>query len=452
MEGLRMSDTSREIRLSPDLATLSVGAAAISLFGIGSATVGLTLTAATVAGVVLLFLCNLNAKISLVILLCAIGFMPYWWGIVVLGYVPAAALVGLAVLPGALIRGIRQGSYAIVSVLLLAVFIALLIVSGASMPGHGFVLLAQWIPAFLVGYALTQQAGLDFVRAAITVVFTLVAICAIVEYFAGWNPFSGTAPITEQYAKLGTLQARGGITRSEWSFGHSIALANSLALAIPMVLTSKFGAIVRAFALVAILIAIVTTFSRSGLISAGLALVFTLWASKGGLSRQSRTTLTLTVLITTIVAVPWIQGVFTAASTEASRSADHRFRLLDLIPHLNAFGTADGYYETGGVFEWFGVISIDNAFLRLAVNFGWVLGALLLLAAVWIFVRAFRRIVTPPEIALASIMPALLTVALITQFAIFVWFFIGVAAAWTAGVSRSNQDVEAGSNELESAS
>lgn len=428
-----------EVNLRVPATITAIGAIAIVAFVGLSLYVGLPTTAAGLFALSALVLLNLSPKLSLCVFLCTICFVPYWWGVVVFGYIPAAALIALMVFPGALIRALRNGHYPIVAVLSLSAFIALLVLLGASLPGHGFILLAQWVPAFFVGFSLTQQAGHAFVRDAVTVVFCAVAVFAIVEYFGNWNPYFGTAPNTEQYLKIGTLQDRGGVTRSEWSFAHSIALANSLALAIPMVLTSRFRPMTQAMATALIFVAIATTFSRSGLITAGLALALTLWASRNKVSGQSRTTVAMGVLATAAIALPWIESVYNAASQEASRSANHRLRLLELVPYLNAFGTARGYHEEGGVFEWFGVISIDNAFLRLAVNFGWVVGGLFLLAAVWIVYRAVNRKATPPEIALASVVPALLTVALITQFAILVWFFMGVAVA-TAQQSRAARE------------
>ncbi|MCV7416421.1 hypothetical protein [Mycolicibacterium litorale] len=408
-----------------------MGAAATLAFIGLSLRFGLPTTAAGFLGLTAFVLLNLSPKLSLCVFLSAICFVPYWWGIDLFGYVPAASLISLMVFPGALLRAVRGGNYAVVAVLSIGLFVGLLVALGASIPGHGFVLLAQWVPAFFVGYSLTTQVGIQFVRDTITIVFLVVALLAIVEYLADWNPYFGTAPATEQYLKLGTLQDRGGITRSEGSFAHSIALANSLALAIPMVLTSRFRPVTQATVTALIIVAIFTTFSRSGLVTAGLALAFTLWASHGKISRRTRTTVALGVLATAAVALPWVEGVFNAASQEATRSANHRLRLLELVPYLEAFGTARGYHETAGVFQWFGVVSIDNAFLRLAVNFGWALGSLFLLAAAWTVFRAVNRKANSPEIALASVMPALLTVALITQFGILVWFYMGVAVATT---------------------
>jgi hypothetical protein len=439
-----VSNVSHNPLVDPNNAiVVAAGAACMALFAVGSSLFGVPAAAAGVAGLIAMVICNQSAKLSVVAVLLAICFSPYWWGLVVGGYLPVAAIVALAVLPGALVRGVRRGNYAVATVLVLSALVALLVASGASMPGHGFVFLGQWVPAFVVGYALAQQVGLGFIRDAVTVIFTAVAILAIIEYFADWNPFFGTAPNTEQYLKLGTLQSRGGVTRAEWAFGHSIALANSLALAIPMVLTSRFRSWIRALAIALIVVGILTTFSRSGLISAALALALTLWASRSGdVSRGMRVGVPAVIIVTAVVALPWVDRVFGAASTETARSAAHRLTLLDMLPYLNAFGTATGYHESGGVFNWFGVISIDNAFLRLAVNFGWIFGLLCLLPAGWVLVRAAARRASPPEVALASIVPALLTVALITQFGILVFFYIGVAAAMARGSSTIDLTTE----------
>lgn len=417
---------------------VATGLGGIALFTATSLAFSLSVAAASCFGLVALVACNLSPKLSLVVFLTTVCFVPVWWGAEVGGYQPAAALVALAVLPGALVRGLQVRNHAIAIVLLVAAFVALLVVSGASMAGHGFILVAQWVPAFFVGYALTQQAGPKFVRDTITVIFTAVAVFAIIEYFARWNPYFGTAPASRQYLTIGALQVRGGVTRSEWSFGHAIALANSLALAIPMVLTSRFAVWVKSLAVVLIIIAIITTFSRSGLLSAALVFVFMFCARRGEVSRRVRVTVAGVMIATAALTLPWVESVFSAASTEVARSAQGRLRLLDLIPYLKPFGTATGYHEFDGVFRWFGVVTIDNAFLRLAINFGWVFGGLCLIGAMWIFLRAIAGRASAPEIALASVVPALLTVALITQLGILVWFYMGVAAVMARGSSAAD--------------
>lgn len=420
------------------MAILATGFAGLALFTIASFALSLPVAAAIGFGFIALIVCNLSPKLSLIVLLTTICFIPHWWGVEVWGYLPVATIVTLAILPGALIRGLQGVDRGIVLVASLAAFVVLLVVSGVSMPGHGFVFVIQWVPAALAGYALTRQAGPEFVRDAVTVIFTAVAICVLIESYADWNPYSGTMTAAQQYLAITDLQVRGGETRSEWSFGHAIALANSLALAIPMVLTSRFRTLTQTLSIALIVGAIVTTFTRSALVTATLGVVLTLWTLRGQVSRRVHITIAVLTVAAVALVLPWVEGVYTAASAETTRSGAGRLRLLQLIPYLNTFGTASGYHESHGIFEWFGTVTIDNAFLRLAVNFGWLFGGLCLIAALLVFIRAVLGRASAPEIALASVVPALLTVSLITQFAILVWFFIGVAAA-TARRSTKEQ-------------
>src|SRR5689334_14672931 len=117
------------------LAILATGFASLALFTIASFELSLPVAAALGLGLMALIVCNLSPKLSLVALLTTICFIPHWWGVEVWGYLPVATIVTLAVLPGALIRGVQGGNRAIVLVASLAAFVVLLVVSGVSMPG-----------------------------------------------------------------------------------------------------------------------------------------------------------------------------------------------------------------------------------------------------------------------------------------------------------------------------
>ena len=74
-------------------------------------------------------------------------------------------------------------------------------------------------------------------------IFTIVAVLAILEFVTGTNLFITYLPNTTSLFDIwGTLQPRGGVIRAEGAFGHSIALGASLGIAVSLTLGSSFRA------------------------------------------------------------------------------------------------------------------------------------------------------------------------------------------------------------------
>lgn len=292
------------------------------------------------------------------------------------------------------------------------------------------VLVLRWAGAYAVGRLIGHRVRLEHVYAAVAVCFTAVAALTLVEWFGGWNPFllvPGSGSLHDVWA---TIQERGGVARAEGAFGHSIALGGSLALAVPLVLVSPFRPAVRVGMVVLMGAATAVTFSRIGLGTLVLGIVLAVVFLGGGLSRRLRLTLSLTLAAGAAVAAPVVSAVFTAAGDEATGSADYRSDLLALVGRIEPFGVSPAFYVSPTGRASFGSFrSIDNALLLAGLNYGWIPLLFVLAAAAVAIGAVLRRRATAATVAVVAQLPALVTVALITQYASWLWFVAGLAVA-----------------------
>ncbi|WP_435093196.1 hypothetical protein [Clavibacter michiganensis] len=386
-----------------------------------------------VAGALLLLVLRRAPRAAVVVWFAALCAVPVWAG-VPLGafYLPpatvAAVLVILAVVP---VAGFRVSPLDVLVVLMTAAGFAGVVVGGGA--GVGLSTLVTFLTYALPGYALGRFAahriGMASLQSIVAVVFTLVALLAVVEFALGWNPFvliPGNGALRTAWA---TLQVRGGIVRAEGAFGHSIALGSALAIAIPLTLASRFRLLVRLVMTSVMLLAAVLTFSRVGMLGAVLGLALSIVFLRDAISLRVRVTVTAGVVLVVAAVAPFVQTVFDDAGTEATNSSDYRGDLYGLVPGMGILGTASSAYRgsDGRVF-YGGFRSIDSQLVLTGLTFGLLVAGAVLVAlavGVWLVLRGHA---TAATIALVAQIPALASVALITQYATLVWFLAGVAA------------------------
>lgn len=301
-----------------------------------------------------------------------------------------------------------------------------------------FAVLSVWVLGYAFGRILPGWTGLEWLRAAIAVALAGVAALAVIEALAAWNPFVGISQPNSLYAVWGPIQVRGGEARVEGAFGHSIALGCSLALAIPFAMAARLNLLLRICMVALMGAAIAMTLSRIALISAAVAVVLTLVF--GRLARRERAWFGAVAGIGALAILPMISTVMSRAGDEASQSSAYRGALATLVPDIDILGeAANSYTSPSGEHFWGRYTSVDSALLLVGLHFGWIaLGLLLLMLVGALASLRLRR--TPPEvIALIALTPAYLSVALITQYAMLVWFVVGMAAHAMSG-SRAIRD------------
>lgn len=418
-------------------AGLSIAFAVCVVAVLAPAMVGSVYVVAALLALLLFFASVVHPKFAVVVWLTSVCFLPFWVGVDNPFYLPASSLAGLVVLGGAFVKNPWRIGRIDIAVLLFCALCLVCGVVGLSRPGDVTNVVTQWLLSFLIGRLLVQRAGPSFTYRAIAYIFTAAAICSIIEFFLDWNPYYSWVIDNTQYLAWGHEQDRGGIVRAEWAFGHSIALGCSLAMAIPIVLACNFRSAVRTGLIALLLGGTVVSFSRSGMISAVFALLLAMLFFSSKEKTRGRLAVVLTLGAIAWFAIPKILAVFAEEGRRATISADYRLTLIDLIPSMNPLGLAKGYTEPSrGEFYFQGFKSIDSTFVLLGVSFGYFVALLALAGVVWLAWQVIRRTSSAPAISILAVVPALFTVALITQFGSVFWFFLGMLSLHDSVVAQ----------------
>ena len=369
-----------------------------------------------------------SPRLALVAWLTVLALVPYWIGVNVVTYLPATSLV--AALAAAALYSSRSSRVGLVDVLLLtivALYVVSFLIDEATL-GAGFTLVVHWAAGYLLGRVIGTSVDLEWIHGAVAVAMTAAAVLALEEFLTGQNLLAFLKMDNSAYTIWGDVQIRGGLARSEGAFGHSIALGASLAMALPLAIASTFRPWIRGAMVVTILAATVVTFSRTGMICAVFSLVLCVFFLRGYLTLRARVALVVGSLAVAAVAVPFLLATFAEAGDEATDSSSYRGDLLSLVPTMSILGEAESAYRTPTGDTLYGSFhSIDSALILLGLTLGLVPLAIvvtLLVAAIG-FVVSGRA--TASTIAVVGQIPALATVALITQYSTFFWFIAGLA-------------------------
>ena len=379
-------------------------------------------------------------KFALVAWLLTAAFVPFWVRVSSLSLFMPTTLVGLVVVAAlwAAPRRRLNGVDFAVFCFFLSCLVPLFFGGGTSSTVFGA--LSQWLLAYLLGRLVTARMEVAFIYSTIAVIFSVVAALAICEFLFHWNPFIGIGPHNALEAKWATLQGRGNLVRAEGAFGHSIALGCSLAMAIPLTVASTHRPVVKLTMIAVMLGGVAVTISRISMVCAAVGILIMLIFVPSAMTRQVRATIAGVFALAAVALYPFVRDVFAAAGSEATNSADYRQLLVSLVPDISVLGLSPSAYQdaSGDLhFGWFQ--SIDSQILYTGLTYGWfalACGVLALLAGCLFVVR---RQATAATVAVVAQIPALATVALITQYSMFFWFMAGLAVA--TQVSRQSTRV-----------
>jgi hypothetical protein len=173
-----------------------------------------------------------------------------------------------------------------------------------------------------------------------------------------------------------------------------------------------------------------------------LSILFT----RNNLTTRGRVFLTGGIVAVVGAGLPLVDTFFASAGTEASGSADYRLDLLSLFSDMRLVGLSPSFaISPRGDANFGGFKSIDSALILLGLTYGFlplvIVIAMLLIAAILLV----RGKAAPPTIAIVAQIPALATVALITQYAVLLCFVGGLAVACQAlGRTRESLDLRIG--------
>lgn len=374
-------------------------------------------------------------KLAVASWIVSICFVPIWlgFGIGFNGnyYIPPATAAAFLVVAALLPTPRFRLSWADGLMTLVVVCAICSLFTGNTGVALGAVILV--VTYFVAGYVVGRIAPLRvdplWIHGAIAVCFTVVALLTIVEGLAHFNPFVLIKVNNSLYQAWGSIQSRGGVPRAEGAFGHSIALGASLALAIPMTLASPFRFWMRVGMALTMLVATVFTFSRIGMVCALLGVLLSILFMRDAITRRARIALVTIVIIAAATLFPFVITVFDDAGAEATDSANYRGNLTQLFGTMNPIGVASSAEKNSAGVLYFGNFkSIDSQLILTGLTNGVIVLAAVVVALVFGILLVLRGKATAATVALVAQIPAFATVALITQYSIFVWFVVGLAA------------------------
>jgi hypothetical protein len=389
-----------------------------------------------VIGIAGFFILRRSAKLATTVALVTLCFVPIWIGVYpgLNGnlYLPlSAVVVGVAAVSLLPIADYRLGGIDLV-VVFLGVLVVFSLFAGNLAVALAFILTAvtYFVTGFLLGRLAPGRVGLEWFYGLVAVVFTVVAVLAIIEYVTGWNPFISLVSNNPLFAQWGSIQERGGIMRAEGAFGHSIALGSSLAMAIPLTIGSRLPGGLRLVMVLLMLTATVLSFSRTSIIGAALGLLLCLLFLPGAASAGKRVLFLVGAAVAAVAVLPLVGSVFTEAGDEASGSAAYRVDLISLIARMNLIGTSSAVRRSStGEIYFDNFQSIDSQLILTGITSGFVAVTVVVLALVYAVFLVITGRATASTIALVAQIPALATVALITQYSTVLWLVVGLTAA-----------------------
>lgn len=367
---------------------------------------------------------------------------PCWLGFSVplLNFVTPATLAGLPLLLGLGLKGLRMRMTTWDLGLAVCVALGFVAVIGyGSRLSEAKALALGWgIPYLLGRYAGSSHA--QSVGRFVAHVGAAVGGLGILELMSGIHPFThlGTGSPLGFWA---AVQQRGGLDRSEGAFGHSIALGAFLVACAPFVINYLQGRD-RVVCLLLVSSGVLSTLSRGPMLGLVAVMLLTLIPGRRlAISGVSKAKLGWVLGAVGVAVVPLAIHVGNASQDELATSAQYRTNLTSLVGLARPIGLAENAIWSDRLHEYtfLGYGSIDESFLAIALSLGYLISLALILAVLVFALRWVNGRTGPAAISILSQVPLFLTVALITQWMSFVWFFAGWAVSETTRLSTRGE-------------
>lgn len=319
--------------------------------------------------------------------------------------------------------------WSVIDTLVAGAFVCILVgLMFGAVPGHVQYAMLSWLLPYAWGRVVVSRVGIDWVASCVGVAATAAALLAIIEFLTDTNLFV-LLPGVDGAMWTG-LQYRGGLLRAEGAFGHSISLGSSLAMSAAFLLATRWRVTWKAIAFAVVATGTVMTFSRIGLVGIVLVAAFSVLFLGRYIRSTHRAAIFTVTTIALLTALPMVTNVFDDAGEEAAGSAEYRADLIPLIGKMAWIGASPAREVSAyGVDYYAGYRSIDSALILTGLRHGLVPLLIFVVALVVCAWVVFTGRGSPAAVAVLSQVPALATVALITQYANFFWFVAGVAVA-----------------------
>ena len=368
-------------------------------------------------------------RVALVVWLLSMVMIPEWVGVDLLAPVPVPAYcaVAVAALVACLAKSrVRFTIFDAYFVAFLSLALLASLYSGTNKALWAEMAIRWGVP-FFAARIIVAATGVRFAANAIAAVLGMVGALAFLEMTFVWHPFVAWdfSSNAQAFQAWHSIQVRGGRDRSEWAFGHSIALGGSLALAIPFIFASTYPRLAKVALLTAIGAGILAADSRAALLSGALTgvLCLTIFVRSSiirvvGLLCTSLAALTMVPLYGALLQI-WARG----DTAEERISAGYRDQLYaQYLEGISWFGRSRTLDASS-------TASFDSAILRTGLEFGWVIVGLALIPFAVSALRVVAGRASIAEVAIIGQTPLFATVALITQYQSLVFMVVGIAVS-----------------------
>lgn len=318
--------------------------------------------------------------------------------------------------------------------------VALSLVAGASTNTVLGELVLDAVPAYFAGRMLVERIGLRDFATAMATVWLIAAALGYYEAITRVNPFVLIEFPTRAYADWAEIQIRAGLPRIEGAFGHSIVFGVSMAAGIPMVAIARWPSWARIAGMAALVGVTLPSLSRAGIIGAVIALVLSLSIMRTDLTPSWRSATLIALGAGVFIATPVLLSVFAKAGDEQEGSAEYRGQLLILVKRLVLIGASPARTVRNGTVYWEGFRSIDDQVLLAALRYGWAPVIPFIIGALYVVLRVLGGRGNAAQVAIASMIPAFVSVAFITQLSTVVWVIAGASVAASAAEREGRAD------------
>lgn len=367
--------------------------------------------------------------------LFALILVPYWAGVNVGIQLPAVVLI-----TGAALWTLQAVRLELDSADRLMIGMAALMVVMNTAGSVEFydtaVFIGQWLLPYLLGRGLASTLGELRISYTVALWALVLGGLAILEFVTDWHPFVELFAGTNSYETWSQIQDRAGFSRSEWTFGHSIALGNILAMCIPFIVVARISPTARTLAIVVVLGGIATTLSRNAIITGVVTLMATVLLLGAQMGRNRQVGAALFAAAGCVVGWIGLGGLSDAGGAEVEQSTGARLSQWNLVSEVRWLGLSDTSitlpdgsigFITDAYSRGF-TSTVDNAFLLFALRAGALVAiGLVIVFAVTAVRQLRRRTRTPAGIAVSCQFLTLMSTAFITQYAIVFWLFVGMA-------------------------
>jgi hypothetical protein len=200
-----------------------------------------------------------------------------------------------------------------------------------------------------------------------------------------------------------------------------------------LTLAAKFPFAVRLGMVGLMLCATVFTFSRIGIVCAFLGILLCALFLRERLRARERAAILGGGAVLALSMTPLVTAVFSEAGDEAVNSGAYRGDLFTLLSQAELIGFSDTVHRApSGNLSFGRFVSIDSQLVLTSLTTGVLALVAAGIAIAVAIVLCLRGRAQPATIAIVAQLPALATVALITQYAVMLWLVVGIAATTQA--------------------